>query len=172
LNVLKVSTIALVALLPLTSAANAHQVKRGPLTIVHPWVHSAEDGALVTDGYVSITNSGNQTERLVGVVMEGAGAGYLIQKLAAPDPTTHCQFKVLTQIAIAPGETLVLKPNTSNLLIFGEIRKQLREDEYVKGQLFFDRFGAVKIEYAIEAGPQKAMTKADIAACAPPPAAP
>ena len=52
--------------------AQAHDYKVGSLTIAHPWVRATPGGAKVGAGYLTITNTGDKPDRLVGGAVSGA----------------------------------------------------------------------------------------------------
>ena len=63
------------ALFALAAPAAAHEITAGPLTIAHPHLVKAFDGARAAAGYVLIDNTGDATDRLLEVRIEGAVTG-------------------------------------------------------------------------------------------------
>src|SRR4051794_10876383 len=55
----------------LAGPTQAHEVKAGALTIVHPWVRVVP-GSKVGAGYLTITNTGSSPDRLIGGTLTGA----------------------------------------------------------------------------------------------------
>ena len=60
-------SFALAALLALAAgAASAHEYKIGTLEIGHPWARATPKGASVAAGYLKVTNTGKEADRLIG----------------------------------------------------------------------------------------------------------
>ena len=135
------------------AVCQAHEVKTRGLLLHHPWVHAAAAGAMGTDGFVIITNTGKAPERFLGATIEGAVDATLVRAVSPVDANALCRLE--NGIDIAPGATLVLKPGASGLL-FGAVNKSLREDIYANGTLVFAKAGVVKIEFYIQAEDSKA----------------
>jgi periplasmic copper chaperone A len=154
------------AALLLAGGAAAHQHKTKSLIILHPWVHAATAGAASTEGYLTIRNTGHETERLLGAVIDGVGEAAVMQPVAG-QPHGNC--KLAKGIDIAPGATLELKPGLAGLK-FGAVSKTLLESVYANGVLNFAKAGAVKIEFYVEAEDAKSSGHVELADCAALPA--
>jgi periplasmic copper chaperone A len=152
--------VALAALL-VAYGAEAHKVKTTTLEIMHPWVHAADAGAASTSGYLVIHNTGTQTERLLGAVIDGVGEAVIVQT-AAGQLDGSCRLG--KGLEIAPGATLELKPGVAGLQ-FGMVSKDLMEAIYANGVLNFAKAGAVKVEFFIEATDAKASAHATLPEC-------
>jgi periplasmic copper chaperone A len=61
----KVISVVFVAALAASSAA-AHDFKVGALDISHPWSRPTTNGVTVAGGYLTITNTGETPDRLIG----------------------------------------------------------------------------------------------------------
>ena len=129
---------------------------------MHPWVHAAQAGALSTDGFVVIKNIGKEPERLLGASVDGAlGTG--LMQLIPGGPGGLC--RLAAGIEIAPGATIELKPGRSGFM-FGKLAKTLRQDLYVNGVLTFEKAGAIKVEFFIEAADAPSSSHQAVADCA------
>ena len=56
------------------SVAQAHEYKLGSLEIDHPWTRATPKGATVAGGYLKITNTGSESDRLVGGSLANAAS--------------------------------------------------------------------------------------------------
>lgn len=148
------SSALLLALgLAAASPAHAHDYSVGPLKIGHPWSRATPGGAKVAGGYLTVTNTGTEPERLTGGTIEAAGRGELhtmsmeggVMKMA-PLPNG---------LEIAPGQTVTLAPS-GNHLMFLDLKTPLKKGERVKGALRFERAGTVPVEFAVESLAAKA----------------
>lgn len=146
-------SIALPAALLLTlglaaaGPAQAHDYSAGPLKLGHPWSRATPGGAKVAGGYVTVTNTGSDPDRLTGGSIEAAGRTELhtmsmeggVMKMA-PLPNG---------LEVAPGKTVTLAPSGHHLM-FMDLKRPLKQGERVKGTLTFERAGAVPVEFAVE----------------------
>src|SRR5829696_5659850 len=60
------SLVGIAVLAALALAAQAHEFKVGAIEISHPWARATPKGATVAGGYVKITNTGKEADRLAG----------------------------------------------------------------------------------------------------------
>ena len=99
------SIFALAALaIGVSSPGSAHQVVVGKLKIGHPWVREAAEGAPGTCScIIEIQNDGDEPQRLLGAIIEGAGTGVLYKLTENNGHFTSRPFQ----------EGLVIKPHGS-----------------------------------------------------------
>lgn len=136
-----------VALLPVADKGkSARTFKIGPLAIDAPWARATPGGAQVGAGYLKITNTGTDADRLIGGTLPVAGevevhevvmAGNVMKMRRLPDG-----------LEIKPGETVELKPG-GNHLMFTRLRSGLKAGDAVKGTLVFQKAGTVEVEYRV-----------------------
>src|SRR4051812_47009936 len=62
---MRITIIGFAALLALGTIAQAHDYKVGSLRIEHPWTRATPKGASVGGGYMKITNTGSEPDRLI-----------------------------------------------------------------------------------------------------------
>ena len=157
--------LAAVTAVLLIGPSQAHQIKTKTLTIMHPWVHAAATGSASTDGFVVIKNIGKETDRLLGAFLDGAGEAAIVQQ-APGTPGGVC--KLAKGLEVPAGAAVELKPGNVSLQ-FGKLGKTLIQDLYADGVLHFEKAGAVKIEFYIEAAGATASSDALVVAdCASP----
>lgn len=133
-----------------TTAAQAHEYELGSLKIGHPWARATPKGASVAGGYLKITNTGKEADRLVGGSAPFAGR-FEIHEMAHEGGVM--KMRALPKgIEIKPGETLELKPGSYHLM-FMELKSPLVKDQTPrpKGTLVFEKAGTIEVEFAIEA---------------------
>jgi copper(I)-binding protein len=139
--------LSTVAALGFAAWAQAGEITNaGDLRIDTPWMRATPGGAKVAGGYVRVTNTGPKADRLTGAAVAIAGRGAIhsmtmaggVMKMAAvPDG-----------LAIAPGQTLELKPGGFHLM-FEDLKAAPKAGEPVSGTLTFERAGTVPVTFTV-----------------------
>jgi len=143
------------------ASAPAHEIKTRTLVITHPWVHAAAAGALATDGFMIIHNTGHEADALIGATLIGAEDAVFAEPVAG---ATDGACKASKEIAIPAGATVRLEPGKLGL-VFGKVSKGQDENLYADGVLHFRKAGAIKVEFFIEAPRAKASKDMVLADC-------
>lgn len=140
------SLLALV-MVPAIVPALAHDYTLGALKIVHPWSRATPGGAKVGGGYMTITNTGKEPDRLIGGSTE-ITKNFEIHEMKMEGSVM--KMRALGEgLEIKPGETVELKPGGYHLM-FIDLSTPLKEGENVKGQLIFEKAGRIDVEFKIE----------------------
>jgi uncharacterized protein YcnI/copper(I)-binding protein len=120
--------------------------KAGDLFIEAPWSRATPPGARVAAGFLKITNSGREADRLIG------GSFELAKKLEVHEMTMSDNVMRMRQLAkgleIKPGESVELRPSSYHLMLF-DLARPLKAQEMVKGTLIFERAGTVQVEFVV-----------------------
>jgi copper(I)-binding protein len=128
------------------------------IVIEAPWSREAPGGVKRAVGYMRITNTGQQADKLLGGTAAGAGRLEIHQSVTS-DGITRMQA-VAEGLVIAPGETVELKPGAVHAMLV-DLQRGPRAGETIKGTLMFEKAGIVEIEYQIgRAGVRDAPTAA------------
>ncbi|WP_243369758.1 DUF1775 domain-containing protein [Microvirga solisilvae] len=132
----------------IAAAANAAPAaqKIGALTIEQPWSRATPAGAKVGGGYVRITNTGTETDRLIGGSFPNASRVEVHEMKLENDVMRMKQ--VAGGLEIKPGATVELKPGSYHLM-FMDLKTPLAEGQSVKGTLVFEKAGTVNVEYTV-----------------------
>ena len=154
---LSVYVVALAALL--FTPAMAHEFKAGDLTIGHPWARATAGGAKVGGGYLSVTNNGSASDRLIGVSLSAAGHGEVHEMKM--DGGVMTMRPLVNGIEIKPGETIKLEPGGYHLM-FMDLKEPLKAGAMVKGQLQFEKAGKVDVEFKVDAIGATGMKSGDM----------
>ena len=136
------SLIALVALcFVATPATHAQDVKARNLVISNPWARATPGGAKVAGGYITITNTGDQPERLMSAESDGAERVEIHEMATTNGVMT---MRPLDRgLEIAPGQAVTLAPGGLHLM-FMNIKRPLKEGTEVPVSLQFQRAGQVR----------------------------
>ncbi|PZO78703.1 MAG: hypothetical protein DI629_11075 [Mesorhizobium amorphae] len=146
---LALAALGLAALALAPQGAFAHEYKAGTITIGHPWSRAAPPGAKVAAGYVTLTNTGSEPDRLVEATAELAGRGEIHEM--AVDANGVMTMRPLPQgVEVPPGATVALQPGGLHLM-FLDLSALPQKDKRFKGTLRFEKGGTVEVEYAVEA---------------------
>ena len=138
-------TAALAAMLILP--AQAENVTAGSVKISAPWARATPKGATVGAGYMTITNSGSATDRLVGGASDVADRFEIHE--ATMDNGVMRMRLIAKGIEIRPGQTVEFKPGGTHVMFLG-LKKPLALGEHVKATLTFEKAGRVDIAFTVE----------------------
>lgn len=149
----RIAEIALAVLLSLVAVAGiypvlAHDYQLGKLKIEHPWSRATPGGAKVAGGFMKITNTGTETDRLVGGSLVAAGAFEVHE--TRMDGDVMRMRRLDKGLEIRPGQTVELKPGSYHVM-FMQLNSGLKEGERIKGTLIFEKAGTLEVEFKIEA---------------------
>jgi copper(I)-binding protein len=129
---------AALCILPSLDRAFAADVKAGALEITAAWSRATPKGAKVGGGYLKITNTGTQPDRLTGGSMAAADK-VEVHEMSMKNGVMKMQ-ELANGLEIKPGETVELKPGGLHLM-FVNLKKPLTEGEHVKATLNFAKAG-------------------------------
>jgi hypothetical protein len=132
----------------LISPLAAHDYKIGDLKIDHPWTRATPGGAKVAGGFMKITNTGSQPDRLIGGSAVPAGI-FEVHEMRMEGNVM--KMRALEKgIEIKPGQTVELKPGGFHVM-FMDLNSPFKEGERIKGTLVFEKAGTIEVEYKVEA---------------------
>ncbi|GEO99904.1 copper chaperone PCu(A)C [Methylobacterium haplocladii] len=131
-----------------TGAPRAADYVVGALQIAHPWAPATPEGAKVAPGYLTITNTGREADRLISGSFVDAGH---VEIVTGGGKATQA---IAGGLVIAPGETVTLGPAGPHLMFTGLIGP-LERGNTAQSILRFEKAGPIVLEFAIEGGGQK-----------------
>ncbi len=142
--------IALVVMISSLAHAGGHgqTVTIGDLKIVEPWSRATPKAAKVAAGYLIITNSGSEADRLVSASMPLAGKTELHEMMM--DDGVMKMREIEGGIEIPAGETVTLKPGGDHLM-FMMLTEPLAEGAKLKVTLTFEKAGSVDVDFPVAA---------------------
>jgi copper(I)-binding protein len=151
-------SLALLACGFIASASSANEYRAGGLKIDNPWMRATPAGAKSAGGYLSITNTGGEPDKLVGGSVEGAQK-FQVHKMSMENNVMKMS-EVEGGLVIKPGETVELKPGSYHIMMMG-LKKPYKEGQKVKGTLTFEKAGKVDVSFDVEAIGAKSAGKQD-----------
>lgn len=156
--------ILIAASLALSLHAQAADVTVGQLKISTPWARATPKGASVGGGYMTITNMGTESDRLVGGSTDVA-KDLQIHEMSMDNGVMKMR-PVSGGLEIKPGQTITLKPGGYHIMFTG-LKVALKQGEHFKATLTFARSGKADVDFGVEglaamqAGAKKAMPDGD-----------
>jgi periplasmic copper chaperone A len=128
-------------------AAAAETYTVGAIEIGNPWARATPKGAPVAGAYMTITNKGAETDRLIGAASPVASKLEVHQM--SMDNGIMSMRPVAGGLEIKPGQTIVFKPESFHLMLLG-LKQPLAQGERVKATLEFAKAGKLDLEYRVE----------------------
>ncbi len=131
----------------LSVPALAQDYTAGSLKIGHPWARATPKGAPVGGGYLSITNTGREPDRLIG------GSSPVAKQFEVHEMSIdHGVMKmrpVGDGLEIQPGQTVTLKPGGLHVMFVG-LNQGLKQGDKFPAMLEFAKAGKVQVEFVVE----------------------
>jgi copper(I)-binding protein len=120
----------------------------GDLTISEAYSRATLPNAPVGGGFLTITNTGAEEDRLIGASSEAAGH-MEVHEMAMQGEVMRMR-QLPDGLPIPSGETVVLKPGGYHLMLM-ELKRPLVEGETVPVTLTFEKAGSIEIPFAVRA---------------------
>ncbi|MBV8848019.1 MAG: copper chaperone PCu(A)C [Methylobacteriaceae bacterium] len=122
-------------------------VKAGALQIEAPWLRATPGGAKVGAGYLRITNTGSEADRLIGASMPLAARGE-VHEMSMQNGVMKMRG-LDSGLMIEPGKTIELKPGGYHLM-FLDLKDALKQGQNVDVTLSFEKAGNVTIAFPVQ----------------------
>ncbi len=145
LNIAFCATLVVASIMTIV-AADAHGYSREGLEIKHPWTRVAPPGAKVAVGFMKITNTGKEADRLIGGSF-ALSDRVEVHEMSVTDGVMR-MGEVKGGLEVVPGATVVLEPGSYHLMLMG-LSGSPKLDERVKGTLRFEKAGDIEVEFAV-----------------------
>jgi copper(I)-binding protein len=130
----------------LAGAAGAEDYSAGDVTVGNPWARATPKGANVAAAYLTITNTGGATDRLLSGSTNVASR-FEVHTMVIEDGVAKMR-PVEGGLEIKSHETVELKPGSYHVMLMG-LTQQLQQGQRMTGTLVFERAGKVDIEFAV-----------------------
>ena len=129
------------------AAASAHEFTSGALLVDHPYAAATPPGVTSAAGYLTITNEGEEDDRLLGGEV-GFAEDVEMHETSVVDDVARMREKE-DGILVGAGQTVVLEPGGSHLMFTG-LAAPLVDGERLDATLRFERAGEVPVVFAVE----------------------
>jgi len=145
---LRPSFVAVVVLLGCwAGAAQADDVTIGSLKISGAWARATPKGAPVGGGYMTITNTGDLPDRLVGGSSD-VSSRFEIHEMSMDNGVMKMR-PLEKGIEIKPGQTIDLKPGGYHVMFVG-LNKPFEIGQHIKAMLQFEKAGKVNVSLDVQ----------------------
>ncbi|HMF26104.1 MAG TPA: copper chaperone PCu(A)C [Pseudolabrys sp.] len=127
--------------------AQAEDFVVGSLRISTPWVRATPSGAGVGGGYMTITNTGGSSDRLVGGSSD-ISARFEIHQMSMDNGVMKMR-PVENGVEIKPGQTVEFSPGGFHVMFVG-LKKPFEQGQRIAALLQFEKAGRVAVNFTVE----------------------
>jgi len=118
----------------------------GALKVTAPWTRATPGGAKIAGGYLTITNTGKEPDRLVSASTAVADHAEIHEMSMA---NGVMKMRPLADgLTIKPGETVALKPGGYHMMFMG-LKQQLKQGDKLKATLVFAKAGKLDVTFTV-----------------------
>jgi len=136
---------------PLCGSASAHEFKKGAIEIDHPWSRPTPPSAPVASGYVKLTNTGSERDRLLEVTSPIA-SGAEIHETAIVDGVARMR-PVDGGVELPVGASIDFAASGLHVMFLDPVR-MLKRDEVFPATLVFEKAGDVHVDFIVQLRPE------------------
>ena len=140
----RLMTVMSVALLP--GFALGHDYMLGDLHVAHPFARATAATAMAGAGYVTILNSGNADDTLIGI--EADFPRVMLHDSKTVDGVTS--MLALDAVTIPAGETVTFAPGGMHVMFMGLNGDPLEVGEEIPATLIFENAGRLDVVFKVE----------------------
>ena len=145
-------TVALTALLALSSPALAHDFSAGAIKVGHPWSRPTPAAAPVASGYVTLENTGKSADRLISATSPIASKVEFHRSVVEDG---IAKMRPLENVVVEAGAKVDFEADRLHLM-FMEPAQQLKDGDRFPATLVFEKAGSVSVEFVVQRKPAKA----------------
>jgi periplasmic copper chaperone A len=118
----------------------------GALVVDTPWARATPAGVQVGAGYLKVTNTGSEPDRLIGGSLADAASVEMHETQMTGDVAK--MRRVDKGVEIKPGQSVEFAPGGYHLMLMG-LKQPLKNGDVVQGTLVFERAGTLTLEYHV-----------------------
>lgn len=122
--------------------AGAHEYKLGAIEIDHPWTRPTATGQQVGAGFMTLSNTGAEPDRLIGAESPAAEKVQLHTHIHEGDVV---QMRPVEAIDLAPQTSVKLEPGGYHLMLIG-LKAPIVEGAMIPATLIFEKAGRIEVE--------------------------
>jgi copper(I)-binding protein len=148
LNQLIFTIVFALAAISLVTGSHAHETKIGNLSIFHPWSRQPLPASAVAAGFMKITNTGSEDDRLVKATATISDTVQIHEM--SMDNGVMKMGELTDGLVIPAGATVEFKPGSYHMMFIG-LKEKPVEGTAFAGTLTFEKAGTVDISYDVEA---------------------
>ena len=137
---LRFAALAALLVVSIAGVASAHEVKVGSLELTDLWTRATPPGAPAAGGFLTITNTGTETDRLIAVSSPDAEKGELHEM--SMDNDVMKMRPLANGIEIPAGGKVTLAPGGLHIML-RTLKEPLAEGSKLPVTLTFEKAGKV-----------------------------
>ena len=118
----------------------------GDISVSNAWVRQVPPGVTVTAAYMTILNSGDTGDKLLGISTDASKSVELHESVV--DDEGVVRMNMLQELTIPPGSEVALKPGEMHLMLI-DIMDPMEHHEKVTFVLEFKKAGSIEVEAAV-----------------------
>jgi uncharacterized protein YcnI/copper(I)-binding protein len=118
----------------------------GDLRVTAPWTRATPGGAKIAGGYLTITNTGKEPDRLMSASTAVADHAE-IHEMSMIDNVMKMR-PLPNGLTIKPGETVALKPGGYHMMFMG-LKQQLKQGDTISATLVFEKAGKIDVIFNV-----------------------
>ncbi|MGZ2257052.1 copper chaperone PCu(A)C [Roseobacter sp. A03A-229] len=142
----RLTLAASAALFALSTAAFAHDYTVGDLVIDHPMAFNTAPTAKSGGGYLTITNTGDTDDKLIGVRADFPK----VELHTTEEKDGVARMMHVEAIEIPAGETVALEPGGLHVMFMGLGGDGFDVGEKIPATLIFETAGELEVQFSIE----------------------
>lgn len=123
-----------------------HDMKHAGIMVEKPWARASAGPAKAGAAYLSITNMGDDVDRLINVKSDLANRTEIHTHMMEGG---IMRMQQVDGIDVAPGTPTVLQPGGVHIMFMG-LKKPFMEGQKLPLTLVFEKAGAVEIEFVVQ----------------------
>lgn len=137
---------ALAIIIALAAPTAAHDFKAGTIEIGHPWSRPTPPSAPVASGYVKLTNTGTEGDRLTAISSPIAERAEIHRSVVADGVVS---MRPVDGLAVEPGATVDFGVEKLHVMFIAPDR-QLKDGDRFPATLVFEKAGTVEVEFVVQ----------------------
>lgn len=138
--------VATAALLSVSTAIVAHEFKAGDLVVDHPMTFNTAATAKSGGGYLTITNTGEKADRLIGVRADFPK----VELHTTEEKDGVARMMHVDAIDVPAGETVALEPGGLHVMFMGLDGDPFEVGEKIPATLIFENAGELDVMFNVE----------------------
>ena len=125
----------------------AEETRIGDILVNGAWSRATPNGAKVGVGYLRLTNTGPQSDRLVSL-SSSAAVKTEVHEMTMKDGVMNMR-PLLNGIDLDPGETVQFKPGATHIM-FLDLSHPLKQGQKITAELVFEHAGRGMVTFEVE----------------------
>ncbi len=141
------SYVAITVLFTIPTTSNAHEYKIGHLVVDHPMAFETAQTAQTAGGFLTVTNTGAEDDRLVAVEADFPRVEIHTTQM---DGDVARMMRLENGVVVPAGDTIMLQPGGHHVMFMGLGGDPFEVGEKVPATLVFENAGRLEVMFDVE----------------------